>query len=275
MNSNSTAAYLEALKRFWWVCALGVVAALVDAFLMVYSISLSTLKLSHRARPAYTASALLLVNSTSNPYLRTAVTTPTQPTTTTTPTQGALGSSTFGSAASQAATRAAAVAHAPDTHTLVEAANLFPLLIQSDQITRRRIQMFGHRITGTVTAKALYSFVTPSRFKPSSFPVIEVQATAAGPKEAKRLAQQTTAAFTNWLVTSQNSGRVPLSERILVQEIQSPQHAISSGGTKKSLPLAVGAVVLVMFLGLAILLDRMRPRVPASGRVESRSAAVA
>jgi hypothetical protein len=165
--------------------------------------------------------------------------------------------------------------HAPDTHTLVQAANLFPLLIQSDQITRQRIAMFGN-LKGVVTAKAVYSFVTPSRFKQSSFPVIEVQGAAGGPKAAKRLAQETTLAFTHWLVSSQNASRVPASERILVQELQSPRGAIATGGTKKSLPLAVGAVVLALFLALAIALDRLMPRrAPASSPIESRSPAVA
>jgi hypothetical protein len=135
--------------------------------------------------------------------------------------------------------------------------------------------MFG-KLNGVVTAKAVYSFVTPSRFKQSSFPVIEVQAAAGGPKAAKRLAQETTLAFTHWLVSSQNASRVPASERILVQELQSPRGAIATGGTKKSLPLAVGAVVLALFLALAIALDRFLPvRAPASSPIESRSPAVA
>jgi hypothetical protein len=74
MNTNSTTAYLGALKRFWWLCGIGLVVAVAAAFLSVYSFSPSTFTVHHRARPTYTASALMLVNSAANPYLRTAVT---------------------------------------------------------------------------------------------------------------------------------------------------------------------------------------------------------
>ena len=128
---------------------------------------------------------------------------------------------------------------------------------------------WSSKMIGTVSAKAIYSFVTPSRFKPSAFPVIQVQANAAGPKAAKKLAQQTTAAFTSWLVANQNASHVPQSERILVQELQAPGHAAVTGRAKKSLPLAIGALVLCAFLGLAILLDRLNPRAAASARPQA------
>jgi hypothetical protein len=257
MNTNSTATYLAALRRFWWLAAVGVVAGGLAAFLMVYSLQLSPLKLAHRAKPTYAASTLLLVNSAANPYLRTAVSTAAPATTT--PRTGKR------TAASLTPAARAATTHAPDTQTLVSAANLFPLLIQSDQISNRREKLFG-KLDGTVTAKAIYSFVTPSRFKPSSFPVIQVTAAAAGPKAAKKLAQETTLAFTSWLVANQRASHVPRSERILVQELQAPSHATVTGRAKKSLPLAIGALVLAAFLGLAILLDRLIPPAQTSER---------
>jgi capsular polysaccharide biosynthesis protein len=271
MNTNSTATYLAALRRFWWVCALGGVAALTAAFLMIYSVSLSSLKVSHRAKPTYTASTLLLVNSTANPYLRTAVSSPAPSATTTPAATGRSATSTSIFHPAGASQSRALTTHAPDTQTLVAAANLFPMLIQSDQITARRVRMFG-KLDGTVSAKAIYSFVTPSRFKPSSFPVIQVQANAAGPRAAKKLAQETTAAFTSWLVANQNASHVPQSERILVQELQAPGHAFATGRAKKSLPLAIGALVLAAFLGLAILLDRLYPSAAASARPQTAAA---
>jgi len=261
MNTNSTAAYLAALKRFWWLGAVGVVAAGLAAFLMLYSLQLSPLKLSHRAKPTYSASSLLLVNSAANPYLRTAVSTAAPATTTPAPSR--KGTASLFHSAPQS-TRVATT-HAPDTQTLVAAANLFPLLIESDKISTRRTHMYG-TLAGTVTAKAIYSFVTPSRFKPSSFPVIQVTAAASGPKAAKKLAQETTSAFTSWLVANQKASHVPPSERILVQELQAPTHATATGRAKKSLPLAIGAFVLAAFLGLAILLDRLIPRERTSDR---------
>jgi hypothetical protein len=117
--------------------------------------------------------------------------------------------------------------------------------------------MFGFH-SGSVSAKALYSFVTPSRFKQSSFPVIEIDATASGPKAARRLAQDTTLAFKSWLIASQNASNVPASERVLVEELRAPAGVVVSGGPKKSLPVAAALVIFAASLGVAVLLDRRR-----------------
>ncbi|HEV2590713.1 MAG TPA: hypothetical protein VGU02_02350 [Gaiellaceae bacterium] len=236
----------------------------MTTFLMVYSISTSGIK--HRAHPRYTSTALLMVNSASNPYLRTSVSAVIQRTVKT-----------------QAARRAAAATQspatsvsqqAPNTHALVEAANLFPLLIESDQTKARRTRMFGN-LQGVITANALYSFVTPSRFKQSSFPVIAVNATARGPKLAEKLAQDTTLAFKSWLTSSEDASKVPVGQRIFVEELQSPSKSVASAGTKKSLPVALGIAVLLLFCGAAVLLDRLRPGQPEVPGAVDRSTAVA
>lgn len=260
MNSGTT--YLRALRRYWWLAAAGVVAAFATSFLMVYSISSSGI--THRVHPRYTSTALLLVNSASNPYLRTSVTSVTSRTPKSQAARTAIASSA--TSVSQ---------QAPNTHALVEAANLFPLLIESDQTKTLRTRMFGD-LQGVVTANALYSFVTPSRFKQSSFPVIAVNATAHGPKLAEKLAQDTTVAFKSWLTSNQNASGVPATQRIIVQELKSPSKSIASGGTKKSLPVALGLAVLLLFLGAAVLLDRLRPmQFEAAGKIDRSTAAAA
>jgi hypothetical protein len=247
MNSGTT--YLRALRRYWRLAAVGVVAAFATTFLMLYSVSSSGV--THRVHPKYTSTALLLVNSASNPYLRTSVTNVVARS----PKSKAVRKAT-GAVSSSPVTSVSQ--QAPNTHALVEAANLFPLLIESDQTKALRTHMFGVE-RGVVTANALYSFVTPSRFKQSSFPVIAVNATAHGPKAAEKLAQNTTLAFKSWLTANQDASAVPATQRIFVEELKTPSNAVAFGGTKKSLPVALGLAVLLLFCGAAILLDRVRP----------------
>ncbi len=259
-----TTGYLRVLKGFWWLPLLGVVFGLIVAVEVVYSVHFSIPPtLRHRQHATYTASALVLVNSTANPYLRTGVTNvvprpPKNQAVRSTKGQGGKSPQSPSQVLTQIPQPPSVTMHAPDTHTLVQAANLFPLLIESDQIAVVRKQMFGD-LTGTVTAKALYSFVTPSRFKQSAFPIIQISATAPGHKAAVKLAQDTTLAFQHWLIASQNASGVPYGQRILVQELQAPHGAIRGGGTKKSVPLAVGFLVFAAFVGLAFVLDRLFP----------------
>lgn len=288
----STTSFVRAVRRYWWLVAAGAVAAVAVSALLVDSVSPGIPpKLKARHRPTYTASALVLVNSGVSPYLRTDVTNvvtraPKTRATRSTPATTTSGSRRRGGAKIVAprVTRLQQVPQAPtvslrapETHTLVQAANLFPLLISSDQVASVRNSMFGP-MKGTVTAKALYSFVTPSRFKQSAFPIIQISGTAKRAEAARRLAQDTTLAFRHWLAASQNASRIPNSQRILVQEIQSPKDVSVSGGTKISLPLALGLAVLAAFVALALLLDARDQAIlsaPASDEREATSPAVA
>jgi hypothetical protein len=244
MNGDRTIMnpYAAALKRFWWILAIGVAIAAVAATVTVYKVSAWTFPptLSHRQHRTFTSSALLMVNSSSVPYLRTDVATPVK-------------------RPVKAGASPALSVHAPDTHALVAAANLYPLLIESDQVAAKRKKMFG-ALRGTVTAEALYSFATPSRFKQSAFPVIKVTGQAPGPKAAANLAQSTAAAFSSWLVSDQASHHVPVSQRVVVQELQTPRGAVGSSSSSKSLALAIAVGVFLAFAALAVGLDRFRPR---------------
>ena len=70
---------------------------------------------------------------------------------------------------------------APDTNTLINAANLYPLLIESDQVAEVRREPVGP-IPGFVTAQAVFAINTPGRFEPSRVPVIQILANADTPE---------------------------------------------------------------------------------------------
>ena len=84
---------------------------------------------------------------------------------------------------------------APDAEALVNAANLYPLLIESDRIKTIREAQAG-TIPGSVTANALNSSTnTFGVYKPSSLPVVEVKATSSTAANASLLVTATVAAF--------------------------------------------------------------------------------
>jgi hypothetical protein len=243
--------YIRALRRFWWILVLGLLLAMVAAVTSVYTISLGLPpKAVKRESPMYTASTRLLVTSQEVPYFRTVVTRIEAG-----PQASARRS---GSTEDVPAATPVITSGPPDTNTLVQAANLYPVLIESDQVRRLRDRLYGP-IPGLVTARAIFAFATPNRFEFSPVPVIEVFANAATPDDARLLAQRTFDAFNRWITAQQDRKGLRGNERILVQQLRRPDGVIPAGGSSLAMPMLLALALLVGFAGLAILLDRMFP----------------
>jgi len=214
---------LHALVRFWWIVAAGLVAGAAVAVVLA----------AQQPSPVYTASENVLVTSPSAPYLQTvpAATKTKQPT------------------ASTIAT---------DTQALVNAANLYPLLIQSEAVAKLREARYGPA-RGTLAVAALASSTnTFGVYHPSPLPVITVKASAHRPAVAKKLAVDTVKAFNVWIVGRQKASGIPPKQRIAVERLG--VRIRSTGGSSPGLPLFAGFIVLLGFCGLAVVADRLRPR---------------
>jgi uncharacterized protein involved in exopolysaccharide biosynthesis len=240
-----------ALGRYWWLVLAGIVAGAFAAA-AVYNLE---------APAKHTATTRVFVNSPNQLYLRTQQTTVQPQASRVRPVRGSGGM------------KLRAVQHpatssngAPDTQTLVNAANLYPLLIESDRIKQLREAEAG-TIPGTVKANALNASTnTFGVFRPSSLPIVEVTATSKRAADASRLATATVTAFTTWLREQQRGARIPSSQRITVQQLQSPTLA-TTGGPSYGLPLFIGALVFLGFCGLAVVVDNARPaREPREAR---------
>ena len=245
--------FLPALTRFWWVMILVLGIGGVVAIASVDRISLSAPpKLTPRGHPSYSASAELLVDSPSSPFLRTAVSSVSKGQTRTETIAGKTVSKSSPTVVSSAP---------PHTETLVNAANLFPLLIESDGVAKVRAHLFGP-LPGSVTAQAVFaSQNTFGQFRPSPVPVVTVSATSTSGPLAIKLANGTVTAFRHWLTARQSASAVGRPDRIVIQELSSAGAAYKHGGTSLGLPGILFVVVLVAFGGLAILLDRLFPAV--------------
>jgi hypothetical protein len=247
----------RALLRFWWVILIGIAAGILVA-IIAYNRESST---------KYTGTTRLFVNAPSAPYLRTQQTQITPQS----PKVKAVRSSTKVRGSSTVTLKPVAqppsvTSAAPDTQTLVNAANLYPLLIESDQIARLRESLYG--VTpGTLTANALNASTnTYGVYHPSPLPIIEVKATAHSRANASKLAQDTVQTFGKWIAAKQKAAGVPASQRIAVQELQEPV-LTSTGGPSKGLPLFLAALIVLAACGIAVLFDRARQseaRTPAA-----------
>lgn len=234
-------AYVPVLRRYWWVLAIGVVVAVVGALASVYRLPSTDL----RSEKEYTATARLLVTGANAAYFRTAV-----------PEVSEL--QRDGAAASPNGTNTTVrSSRTPDISAYVRAANLYPILIESDQVQAFREKLFGPT-DGWVTANAMYQVATPGRFRLSEIPVVQVFGTSGTAEDAITIAQNTAVTFMKWITQQQKKAGIPAETRILVREIQQPTEAIPSGGTSLALPVMIFAGILLAFGALAILIDRVR-----------------
>ena len=238
---NTTAG---ALVRFWWLILLGVLAGAAAAG-AIYKLE---------APAKYTATSQVFVNSPGQLYLRTQQTTVTPQPSRTRPVRGKSG--VVLKSVQQPATSSNG---SPDTETLVNAANLYPLLIQSDRIKKLRIALIG-QVPGTVKANALNATTNSfGVFRPSSLPVVEVVATSKFPGDAQQLANGTVRAFQTWLLKEQRGAGIPSAQRITVAQLQAAK-VTTTGGPTYGLPLFIGGLVFLGFCGLAVIADNAKPR---------------
>jgi hypothetical protein len=245
--------YLRALGRFWWLLVLGVGVAAIAAILAVYRVDLSSMSLEKKAQLTYTASSRLLITSAEAPYVRTRIT----------------------EEVTTADGDVQEYSAAPDIGTLITAANLYPVLIESDAVQELREERAGP-LPGAITTRAIYEVNSPSRFELSQIPVIEVFGHAGSAGDAIAITRATVDAFQAYIEQAQNSADLSRSERVLVQEIQEPAGAAATGGGSLSLPLMLFVVVAAAFFALAILLDRLFPtgiRLPLRRRAAPAQAA--
>jgi hypothetical protein len=249
---------LHGLARFWWLVVAGLVVGALVA-VVVYR---------EEAKPKYTATANLFVDSPSAPYLRTS-----QTQESTRQGTGRVQRRNGHLVRSAPVSSSSSVTSSPDTQTLVNAANTYPLLIQSDKIKQLRESKYGV-IPGTVTANALNATTNSyGVFRPSPLPVIEVKAKSDTRSRAEQLADATVGAFQVWMRQEQKAHQIPASQRISVQQLESPV-VTTDGGRSKGLPLFIGVLILLAFCAIAIVIDNNRPEpAPDSARSDAPAGA--
>jgi hypothetical protein len=242
-----------ALIRFWWMVALGVVVGLFVSLWMVYELPGFT----PREQPVYTANARLFVTSSEGQYVRISV-----PRTVETDSADGTGRGGGGGPL--------VVNDSPNVQPLLAAANMFPLLIESDEVAQLRERMFGP-IPGDVVANAYSAVSTPQRYSPAQIPVIDIFATSPTTKQAISLAETTADAFKRWIRLEQDRAGVAPEARILIKQLRAPTVAYPSGGPSYGIPILAALAIMAAFGMIAVVIDQLFPRDSTSRQLQSET----
>lgn len=262
--SLNVAGYANSLRRFWWVLVIGAVFALLAALSARYTISVFPPGLEAKEEVSWTAESRLLITSADDPHFRSQITeeVPIGP--------AADGSTdeTSGEEGSGESVQTAPFSSAPDLNTIIRNANLYPYIIESDQVADFRREQYGE-LPGTVQALGVTSVVTANRIELSEIPIIRLIAVASTPEDAVGLADNTGKAFIGWLEEFQKQEGIEQQDRIVVQQLNEPKGAVASAGPSTTLPVLIFFVVFAAFCVLAVLLDRLvPPRQPRPARTD-------
>jgi capsular polysaccharide biosynthesis protein len=133
-------------------------------------------------------------------------------------------------------------------------ANLYAHLVTSDQVFEE-LQRTGP-VTGSFTASAV-PHATDERF---TLPFITITASGTSPGAATDLANRVTEAFRTYLTSEQQVNRVPADERVIVTPVNRPQGAGRTSGPSLTGPIIIFLTVMIAVIGLAFILENLRPR---------------
>jgi hypothetical protein len=247
---------LRALVRFWWVALLGIVLAGLAFTFATYKVKLGLPpKLTARTQPTYSASTQLLVTSKRDPNLSsTNVNAKIIPLDgTTAGVNGAAATST------QTSTYDSGSGADGDLQRLDEIANNLPPRVTSDPVIKLRNSLFG-RINGSVNAVNPYAFSGAGGFRSGPLPYIQINGSAGSPQDAQDITNQTAVAFQKWYQAKQVAAKVKVADRVVVEQVNSADHATASGGSKPLLGIAAALFVLAGAGGFALALERLIPR---------------
>lgn len=93
-----------------------------------------------------------------------------------------------------------------------------------------------------------------------SLPLIEFIAIAATPLEAMKLATRSATAFRTYMTQQQRINKVPERDRVVLELVMRPRAAEIYQPRSKTMPVLIFLAVMFATVGLAFLLENLRPR---------------
>jgi hypothetical protein len=144
-----------------------------------------------------------------------------------------------------------------DPSRFIELANLYAELATSDPV--EQLVKKGGPLHGTVQAVP-----TVTSNGAAALPLLSINGIASTPQDAIRLASRAVQAFVVFLQVQQTRANVPDTQRVLLQVVDRPVKAELLRGRPKTLPVVVFLAVLLATMGMAMLLENLRPRAAAT-----------
>jgi hypothetical protein len=166
----------------------------------------------------------------------------------------------------------AAVSGAPavplgDPNRLATLASLYTEIVNGDQI--RRMTLGPNADTSQIAIQA--STVVANDGSGPALPMLAINAIAYSPTAAVATARRASGALATYLKQSQTQGGIAVQRRVLLQVVDYPRKATVLKARKKTVPIVLFLLVMLMTLGLAFVLEHLRPQPRVSS---SRSAGI-
>lgn len=143
-----------------------------------------------------------------------------------------------------------------DPAYLANLAGLYARLAMSDPVLR--LMYPKGPIPGAVQAEPL---ATGKDNSGSPLPMIGLSAISTSAPAARELATRHVNAFVRFIERRQNQARIPPAERVVVEVVQQPQAPILIEPRKRTRPVIVFLAVIIAVVGLAFVLENLRPGV--------------
>jgi hypothetical protein len=135
---------------------------------------------------------------------------------------------------------------------------LYAELATSDQV--RRLMRRDGPLRGRVIATPV---VAGGDFK-TQLPMIDLMAISTSPHGATLLAQRSASALATYIRDEQSASNVPESDRAIIAPVVRPAAAEVFRPRSKTMPIVVFLAVMFVTVGLAFLLENLRPRGPGA-----------
>lgn len=131
---------------------------------------------------------------------------------------------------------------------------LYAELATSDPVRRQML-----RDGGPVLGKVLATPVVVGENR-VMLPLIDLVAIATTPRGAVDLAQRSASALTTYIEQQQVTNNVPTADRVVVEQVVRPKSPEIFQPRSKTMPMVVFLATMLATIGLAFLLENLRPR---------------
>ncbi len=130
---------------------------------------------------------------------------------------------------------------------------LYAELATSDPVLRQM------RLDGPIRGKIIATpvVVQDGRY---TLPLIDVIAISTSPLAAVNLSLRSAKAFQTYLTKQQQANKVPNGDRVVVEQVMRPRAAEIFQPRSKTMPVVIFLAVMFATVGLAFLLENLRPR---------------
>jgi hypothetical protein len=157
---------------------------------------------------------------------------------------------------------------ANDPVRLATLTGLYAQLATSDRVRQRLTPQ--ERRDGSITVTAVPA---PAYTQSGVLPLLRLEARAPTRPQAVAFATQATTAFQDWLREEQDQGSVAQDERVVVDVVTKASAPVVATKPKKTTGVVVFLAIMAAVLGVAMVLENLRPRKTAEPETAPETAA--